>query len=39
MRTAAVLYGLGLRDTLAAAAPDHMLEDIEDVLTLVAQTA
>jgi phosphoglycolate phosphatase len=39
MRTAAVLYGLGSREDLAAASPDHALEDIEDVLTLVAAVA
>lgn len=35
MRTAAVLYGLGARDELLAARPDHVLEDIEDVLALL----
>lgn len=35
MRTAAVLYGLGAREQLAAERPDHLLEDIEDVLTLL----
>ncbi len=36
MRTAAVLYGLGTREALLDASPDHVLEDIEDVLSLVA---
>lgn len=35
MRTAAVLYGLGSRDQLLAERPDHVLEDIEDVLALL----
>ena len=39
MCTAAVLYGLGSREDLTSAAPDHTLEDIEDVLTLVASMA
>lgn len=37
MRTAAVLYGLGARDALLAAGPDHVLEDLEDVLTVFAR--
>jgi phosphoglycolate phosphatase len=36
MQTAAVLYGLGTREALRDAAPDHMLEDIEDVISLVS---
>lgn len=39
MRTAAVLYGLGSREDLSAAAPDHTFEDIEDVLSLVSSIA
>ncbi len=39
MRTAAVLYGLGASDTLLAAGPDFVLEDIEDLVTLVADNA
>lgn len=35
MRTAAVLYGLGARDALHEERPDHLLEDIEDVLLLI----
>ena len=35
MRTAAVLYGLGRPDALLAARPDHVLEDLEDLLTLL----
>lgn len=35
MRTAAVLYGLGSRDALLAERPDHLLEDLEDVLALL----
>ena len=35
MRTAAVLYGLGARDALHEERPDHLLEDIEDVLLLL----
>jgi len=34
MTTAAVLYGLGDRDALLGAAPDHLLEDMEDLLAL-----
>jgi phosphoglycolate phosphatase len=37
MRTAAVLYGLGSREALLAAEPDHVLEDIEDVLRVLAR--
>jgi phosphoglycolate phosphatase len=37
MRTAAVLYGLGARDALMAAAPDHVFEDFEDVLSLFSR--
>lgn len=36
MRTAAVLYGLGTREALMAEGPDHVLEDLEDLLSLVA---
>lgn len=39
MCTAAVLYGLGSREDLRAASPDHTLEDIEDVLSLVSAQA
>ncbi len=39
MGTAAVLYGLGSREALKSAAPDHLLEDVEDVLTLVSSRA
>lgn len=39
MRTAAVLYGLGAREQLLAERPDHLLEDIEDVLSLLNQGA
>ncbi len=34
MTTAAVLYGLGDRDALLGAEPDHVLEDMEDLLGL-----
>lgn len=37
MRTAAVLYGLGARDALMGAAPDHLFEDLEDVLSVFAR--
>ena len=36
MQTAAVLYGLGDREAIAAAKPDHLLEDIEDLLALLS---
>lgn len=39
MRTAAVLYGLGSREALTAADPDHVLEDMEDLIQLVAASA
>lgn len=35
MGTAAVLYGLGPRDQLHAERPDHLLEDLEDLLSLM----
>lgn len=35
MGTAAVLYGLGPRDQLQAERPDHVLEDLEDLLSLM----
>jgi len=37
MRTAAVLYGIGSRDALLAAGPDHVFEDLEDVLSVFAR--
>lgn len=35
MQTAAVLYGLGDRESIVAAKPDHLLEDLEDLLALL----
>lgn len=37
MRTAAVLYGIGSRDALLAAGPDHVFEDLEDVMSVFAR--
>lgn len=39
MSTAAVLYGLGRRDQLQAERPDHLLEDLEDLLGLMVRDA
>jgi len=39
MSTAAVLYGLGQRDQLHAERPDHLLEDLEDLLALMVRGA
>jgi pyrophosphatase PpaX len=39
MSTAAVLYGLGRRDQLQAERPDHLLEDLEDILGLMVRDA
>ena len=39
MPTAAVLYGLGQREQLHAERPDHLLEDLEDLLALMVRDA
>lgn len=39
MATAAVLYGLGQREQLHAERPDHLLEDLEDLLALMVRGA
>ena len=37
MRTAAATWGLGRREDLLRVAPDHMLEDMEDLIPLFAE--